>query len=199
MLQLCPSVPTCPACLLSRGVLTYAPALGLACHHPCVLLLSFTHHFQTHPFVLQAWKHTPSHWCRHCLEYACMAAGGRGCLVHSPRLHLPPGCFSTECSPACLPAGASRPRQAWLNTQISVLMGTVVMMVSALGLLACRNQLGALFSGDKEVVQLTSQAVPALAISLIGKRGWFPHFIYCCDVAVSSLGQRATGRQSGGG
>lgn len=44
------------------------------------------------------------------------------------------------------------------------------MMASAAVLLACRNQLGALFSGDREVVQLTSQAVPALAISLIGER-----------------------------
>ncbi len=67
-----------------------------------------------------------------------------------------------------VPAGASRPRQAWLNTQVSVLMGTVIMIVCAGLLLLGRDQLGALFSADREVVLLTSQAVPTLAISLIG-------------------------------
>ncbi|PNW77624.1 hypothetical protein CHLRE_10g444900v5 [Chlamydomonas reinhardtii] len=65
--------------------------------------------------------------------------------------------------------GASRPRQAWLNTQVSVLMGTVIMIVCAGLLLLGRDQLGALFSADREVVLLTSQAVPTLAISLIGE------------------------------
>ncbi|GIL78274.1 hypothetical protein Vretimale_7649 [Volvox reticuliferus] len=65
--------------------------------------------------------------------------------------------------------GASRPRQAWLNTQVSVLMGTVIMIICAGMLLLFRDQLGALFSGDREVVLLTSQAVPTLAISLIGE------------------------------
>jgi hypothetical protein len=72
--------------------------------------------------------------------------------------------------PPLLPSvGASRPRQAWLNTQVSVLMGTVVMMVCAGLLLLGREQLGALFSAEREVVLLTSQAVPALAISLVGE------------------------------
>lgn len=65
--------------------------------------------------------------------------------------------------------GASRPRQAWLNTQVSVLMGTVIMIVCAGFLLLSRDQLGAIFSLDREVVLLTSQAVPTLAISLIGR------------------------------
>ncbi len=47
-------------------------------------------------------------------------------------------------------------------------MGTVIMIVCAGALLMCRDQLGVLFSGDREVVLLTSQAVPTLAISLIG-------------------------------
>ena len=47
-------------------------------------------------------------------------------------------------------------------------MGTVIMMVSAGVLLLFRNQLGAFFSTDREVVMLTSMAVPTLAISLIG-------------------------------
>ncbi|PNH05195.1 MATE efflux family protein 5 [Tetrabaena socialis] len=65
--------------------------------------------------------------------------------------------------------GASRPRQAWLNTQVSVLMGTVIMMVCAGLLLLGRDQLGAIFAAEREVVLLTSQAVPTLAISLIGE------------------------------
>lgn len=67
-----------------------------------------------------------------------------------------------------LHSGAGRPRLAWLATQVSVLMGTVVMIVSAILLMMFRNQLGALFSSDEEVILLTSQAVPALAVSLIG-------------------------------
>lgn len=48
-------------------------------------------------------------------------------------------------------------------------MGTVTMIVCAGALLMAREQLGALFSQDREVVLLTSQAVPTLAISLIGE------------------------------
>ncbi len=48
-------------------------------------------------------------------------------------------------------------------------MGTVTMIVCAGALLMSREQLGALFSQDREVVLLTSQAVPTLAISLIGE------------------------------
>eukprot|EP00195_Chlamydomonas_chlamydogama_P009762 CAMPEP_0202901800 /NCGR_PEP_ID=MMETSP1392-20130828/14735_1 /ASSEMBLY_ACC=CAM_ASM_000868 /TAXON_ID=225041 /ORGANISM="Chlamydomonas chlamydogama, Strain SAG 11-48b" /LENGTH=532 /DNA_ID=CAMNT_0049588419 /DNA_START=201 /DNA_END=1799 /DNA_ORIENTATION=- len=65
--------------------------------------------------------------------------------------------------------GAGRPRLAWLNTQVSVLMGTLSMMLFAGLLLMYRNHLGALFSMDYEVIVLTSQAVPMLALSLVGE------------------------------
>ncbi|MEW5297746.1 MAG: hypothetical protein WDW36_000930 [Sanguina aurantia] len=65
--------------------------------------------------------------------------------------------------------GADRPRQAWLNTQVAVFLGTVSMIGFAGSLLLLRNHVGAWFSGDPEVVLLTSQAVPTLAISLIGE------------------------------
>ncbi|KAG1658935.1 hypothetical protein FOA52_007127 [Chlamydomonas sp. UWO 241] len=65
--------------------------------------------------------------------------------------------------------GAGRPRLAWLNTQVSVLMGTVSMIFFAALLMAYRHRLGGLFSLDPEVMLLTSQAVPMLAVSLIGE------------------------------
>jgi Na+-driven multidrug efflux pump len=48
-------------------------------------------------------------------------------------------------------------------------MGTVVMLVSSCLLLLGRNQLGRLFSSELDVVMLTAQAVPPLAVSLIGE------------------------------
>ncbi|KAL6754135.1 MATE efflux family protein [Haematococcus lacustris] len=65
--------------------------------------------------------------------------------------------------------GGSRPRLAWLNTQVAVLMGTVSMIIFAAVLMMMRNQLGAMFSEDQEVITLTSFAVPTLAMSLIGE------------------------------
>jgi len=65
--------------------------------------------------------------------------------------------------------GASRPRLAWLNTQVAVLMGTLSMVVFAGVLMLMRDQLGAMFSTDAEVIRLTSFAVPALALSLVGE------------------------------
>ena len=49
-----------------------------------------------------------------------------------------------------------------------MLMGTASMVVFALALLGTRDYLGWIFSGDAEVIRLTSFAVPTLAISLIG-------------------------------
>ena len=57
---------------------------------------------------------------------------------------------------------------AWLYTQVSVLVGTLSMMLFAIILVIFRDQLGLLFTSDPEVVLLTSQAVPMLAVSLIG-------------------------------
>jgi len=65
--------------------------------------------------------------------------------------------------------GASRPRLAWLNTQVAVLMGTMSMVMFAGVLMLYRHELGAMFSTDAEVIALTSFAVPTLAISLIGE------------------------------
>ena len=48
-------------------------------------------------------------------------------------------------------------------------MGTLVMAVMALALLLGRHHLGGVFSEDKHVVFLTSQAVVPLAASLIGE------------------------------
>lgn len=48
-------------------------------------------------------------------------------------------------------------------------MGTLVMIISSCFLLLGRWQLGKLFSNEADVVMLTSQAVPPLAVSLIGK------------------------------
>jgi Na+-driven multidrug efflux pump len=48
-------------------------------------------------------------------------------------------------------------------------MGTLVMLVSSCLLLLGRNQLGRLFSSEHDVVMLTAQAVPPLAVSLIGE------------------------------
>jgi hypothetical protein len=47
--------------------------------------------------------------------------------------------------------GAGRPRLAWLNTQVSVLMGSVSMIFFAALLMAYRHRLGGLFSLDPEV------------------------------------------------
>eukprot|EP00879_Flechtneria_rotunda_P031346 GHRR01034232.1.p1 GENE.GHRR01034232.1~~GHRR01034232.1.p1 ORF type:complete len:537 (+),score=144.16 GHRR01034232.1:73-1683(+) len=65
--------------------------------------------------------------------------------------------------------GAGRPHMAWLTVQVAVLMGTLVMVVSSVLLLMSRNSLGKLFSSEADVVQLTAQAVPPLAVSLIGE------------------------------
>eukprot|EP00798_Chlamydomonas_sp_ICE-L_P010240 gene10240-8157_t len=61
-----------------------------------------------------------------------------------------------------------RPRLAWLNAQVAVFMGTTSMVVAAIVLMYFREQLGALFTSDADVIKLTSQAVPSIAISLIG-------------------------------
>ncbi|KAF6260291.1 mate-domain-containing protein [Scenedesmus sp. NREL 46B-D3] len=65
--------------------------------------------------------------------------------------------------------GAGRPHMAWLTVQVAVLMGTLVMLVSSCLLLLGRSQLGRLFSSELDVVTLTAQAVPPLAVSLIGE------------------------------
>uniref|UniRef100_A0A7S3R462 Protein DETOXIFICATION n=1 Tax=Dunaliella tertiolecta TaxID=3047 RepID=A0A7S3R462_DUNTE len=65
--------------------------------------------------------------------------------------------------------GAGRQRLAWLNTQVAVMMGMASMMIFAGALMLSRMQLGAMFATDPDVVELTSFAVPALAISLIGE------------------------------
>ncbi|GFH14542.1 multidrug and toxic compound extrusion protein, partial [Haematococcus lacustris] len=52
---------------------------------------------------------------------------------------------------------------------VAVLMGTVSMIIFAAVLMMMRNQLGAMFSEDQEVITLTSFAVPTLAMSLIGE------------------------------
>lgn len=49
-----------------------------------------------------------------------------------------------------------------------MLLGTVVMCTSSTVLLLSRNQVGRLFSNEHGVVTLTAQAVPPLAVSLIG-------------------------------
>lgn len=115
--------------------------------------------------------------------------------THSPRHPSPRPPRGPSPPP---PAGASRPRQAWLNTQVSVLMGTVTMIVCAGILLLYRNHLGGLFSADREVVLLTSQAVPTLAISLIGAAGRVCVCVGCrekgCGRVVAVL-LRACGRR----
>ena len=60
---------------------------------------------------------------------------------------------------------------AWLYTQVSVLVGTLSMMLFAIVLVIFRDQLGLLFTSDPEVIMLTSQAVPMLAVSLVGACG----------------------------
>lgn len=65
--------------------------------------------------------------------------------------------------------GAGRPRMAWLTTQVGVLLGTLSMAAFSVALLAGRHGLGALFSADEAVIMLTAQAVPPLAVSLIGE------------------------------
>lgn len=65
--------------------------------------------------------------------------------------------------------GASRPKMAWITAQLSVLMGTTVMMACAALLLLCRNSIGWLFSDDQDVIALTAIAIPALAASLVGE------------------------------
>ena len=60
---------------------------------------------------------------------------------------------------------------AWLYTQVSVLVGTLSMMLFAIVLVIFRDQLGLLFTSDPEVIMLTSQAVPMLAVSLVGTCG----------------------------
>jgi len=52
--------------------------------------------------------------------------------------------------------------------QVAVLLGTVVMCASSGVLLLSRNHIGRLFSSEHGVVVLTAQAVPPLAVSLIG-------------------------------
>lgn len=59
-----------------------------------------------------------------------------------------------------------------LLPQVAVLLGTVVMCASSVVLLLSRNQIGRLFSSEHGVVMLTAQAVPPLAVSLIGEREW---------------------------
>lgn len=49
-------------------------------------------------------------------------------------------------------------------------MGTIVMCASAALLLLCRHRLGRLFTSEADVIALTAQAVPPLAVSLIGAR-----------------------------
>ncbi len=56
-----------------------------------------------------------------------------------------------------------------LPLQVGVLMGTLVMAFFSVLLLLGRHRLGALFSADAGVVLLTAQAVPPLAVSLIGE------------------------------
>jgi hypothetical protein len=58
---------------------------------------------------------------------------------------------------------------AWLTTQVGVLLGTLVMAGFAAVLVLGRHQLGALFASDEAVILLTAQAVPPLAVSLIGE------------------------------
>ncbi|KAF8060322.1 DTX16 [Scenedesmus sp. PABB004] len=65
--------------------------------------------------------------------------------------------------------GGGRPHMAWLTVQVAVLMGTLVMIASSGLLLLGRHQLGKLFSGEADVVMLTAQAVPPLAVSLVGE------------------------------
>jgi Na+-driven multidrug efflux pump len=57
-----------------------------------------------------------------------------------------------------------------VHTQVAVLLGTLVMVASSLLLLAGRHQLGRLFSHEMDVIEMTAQAVPPLAVSLIGAR-----------------------------
>lgn len=70
--------------------------------------------------------------------------------------------------------------------QVAVLMGTLVMLVSSCLLLLGRSQLGRLFSSELDVVTLTAQAVPPLAVSLIGEGRPAPesgdHISVCCMV-----------------
>ncbi|WIA44443.1 hypothetical protein OEZ86_007198 [Tetradesmus obliquus] len=65
--------------------------------------------------------------------------------------------------------GGGRPHMAWLTVQVAVLMGTLVMLVSSVLLLLGRSQLGRLFTSEADVIMLTAQAVPPLAVSLIGE------------------------------
>ncbi len=88
-------------------------------------------------------------------------------LGGQPLLQLQPaGCRSEIANLCC--AGAGRPRMAWLTTQLAVLMGVLSMAASSAVLMLGRRQLALLFTADTEVLALTSQAVPALAASLIG-------------------------------
>ena len=57
---------------------------------------------------------------------------------------------------------------AWLYTQVSVLVGTLSMMLFAIVLVIFRDCLGLLFTSDPEVILLT--IFPMLAVSLIGGR-----------------------------
>ena len=59
--------------------------------------------------------------------------------------------------------------QTYRTLQVGVLLGTLVMAVSGAVLLLGRHQLGALFSSDEGVILLTAQAVPPLAVSLVGE------------------------------
>jgi MATE family multidrug resistance protein len=58
---------------------------------------------------------------------------------------------------------------AWVTVQVAVLMGVVVMCACSVALLLGRDQLGWLFTSELGVVLLTSQAVPPLAVSLVGE------------------------------
>ena len=72
---------------------------------------------------------------------------------------LPPIDFCITLIHCCVPGAL----------QVAVLLGTVVMCCSSAVLLLSRNQIGKLFSSEHGVVMLTAQAVPPLAVSLIGE------------------------------
>lgn len=71
-----------------------------------------------------------------------------------------------------------------LFAQVAVLLGTVVMCASSVVLLLSRNQIGRLFSSEHGVVMLTAQAVPPLAVSLIGEYGYVHQGVHIGVAAV---------------
>lgn len=54
--------------------------------------------------------------------------------------------------------------------QVAAALGTLFVWLCAVILLGARQHLGRLFSRDTVVVRLTAQTVPAMALSLLGKR-----------------------------